>query len=162
MVLYGMVLVCWALWMRISCKTLEYMLLSHKSPVIYAVALFTEWIILSSGPVCCFVQVACLLVDDPVFNRLHWPRQAELRINAMVFRPYGRNTNTKLGNNARDEPANAAHRCIAGKNRVSLSCAEDRQFCEPSGSAILKRASMLMLQSIVCMYKFLPGPSVLA
>lgn len=76
------------------------------------------------------LQVACLLLDDPVTNRIHWPRQAELKINSMVYRPYGRNSNTKLGVNARDEPANAAHRCAAGTNRVQLTCVEDRPFCE--------------------------------
>lgn len=76
------------------------------------------------------LQVACLLLDDPVPNRIHWPRQAELKINSMVYRPYGRNANTKLGANARDEPANAAHRCAAGTNRVQLTCVEDRPFCE--------------------------------
>jgi len=76
------------------------------------------------------LQVACLLLDDAVPNRIHWPRQAELRINAMVYRPYGRNSNTKLGGNARDEPANAAHRCTVGRNRISLNCVEDRPFCE--------------------------------
>ena len=76
------------------------------------------------------LQVACLLLDDPVPNRIHWPRQAELKINSMVYRPYGRNSNTKLGVNARDEPANAAHRCTAGTNKVQLTCVEDRPFCE--------------------------------
>jgi hypothetical protein len=80
------------------------------------------------------LQVACLLLDDAVPNRIHWPRQAELRINAMVYRPYGRNSNTKLGGNARDEPANAAHRCTVGRNRISLNCVEDRPFCELSAS----------------------------
>lgn len=76
------------------------------------------------------LQVACLLLDDPVPNRIHWPRQAELKINSMVYRPYGRNQNTKLGGNARDEPASAAHRCAVGTNRVQLTCVEDRPFCE--------------------------------
>ena len=78
------------------------------------------------------LQVACLLLDDPVPNRIHWPRQAELKINSMVYRPYGRNAISKLGGNARDEPANAAHRCAAGTNRVQLTCTEDRPFCESS------------------------------
>ncbi|KAL3142516.1 hypothetical protein ABBQ38_002838 [Trebouxia sp. C0009 RCD-2024] len=75
------------------------------------------------------LHVACLLLDDPVSNRTHWPRQAELKINSMVYRPYGRNQNTKLGGNARDEPASAAHRCAVGTNRVQLTCVEDRAFC---------------------------------
>lgn len=84
------------------------------------------------------LQIACLLLDDPVPNRIHWPRLAELKINSMVYRPYGRNSNTKLGGNARDEPANAAHRCAAGTNRVQLTCVEDRPFCEyPSLQLVL-------------------------
>ena len=92
------------------------------------------------------LQVACLLLDDPVPNRIHWPRQAELKINSMVYRPYGRNTNTKLGANARDEPASAAHRCAAGTNRVQLSCVEDRPFCEyPS---LCPRSMCLVLRTV--------------
>ena len=86
------------------------------------------------------LQVACLLLDDAVPNRIHWPRQAELRINAMVYRPYGRNSNTKLGGNARDEPANAAHRCTVGRNRISLNCVEDRPFCETPASHSMRIA----------------------
>ena len=94
----------------------------------------------------CLLQVACLLLDDIVANRVHWPRQAELRINGMVYRPYGRNANTKLGTNARDEPANAAHRCSAGSNRVSLNCVEDRQFCESFVQ------NELVIVSVSCIY----------
>ena len=95
------------------------------------------------------LQVACLLLDDAVPNRVHWPRQAELRINAMVYRPYGRNSNTKLGGNARDEPANAAHRCTVGRNRVSLNCVEDRPFCELP--AALCSCGLLVLPAATCL-----------
>jgi hypothetical protein len=43
--------------------------------------------------------------------RIHWPRHADLRINNMVYRPYSRNSATKLGANARDEPASVAVMC---------------------------------------------------
>lgn len=48
----------------------------------------------------------CVQLGDPVPFRFHWPRAADLRANNMQYRPYGRNPNNKLGNNARDEPAN--------------------------------------------------------
>lgn len=48
---------------------------------------------------------------DSVPMRIHWPRHADLRINNMVYRPYSRNSATKLGANARDEPASVAVMC---------------------------------------------------
>ena len=56
-------------------------------------------------------QVACIMQGDSVPMRIHWPRHADLRINNMVYRPYSRNSATKLGANARDEPASVAVMC---------------------------------------------------
>lgn len=46
------------------------------------------------------------MLPDPVPTRMHWPRFADLRVNSMSYRPYGRQANVKIGGNIRDEPAN--------------------------------------------------------
>ncbi|KAK9817204.1 hypothetical protein WJX72_011055 [[Myrmecia] bisecta] len=74
------------------------------------------------------IQVACMLMDDVVPNRYHWPCNADLRINNMQYRPYGRHANTKLGPNGRDEPASIAVMCYAGRNRITLTCLDSRPF----------------------------------
>ena len=50
-------------------------------------------------------QVACLMLADPVPLRVHWPRNADLRMNNMMYKPYARGPNAKLGVNSRDDMA---------------------------------------------------------
>lgn len=52
------------------------------------------------------LQVHCLQLNDSVTNRFHWPLACTLSVNSIAYRVYGRNSGTKLGANARDEPAN--------------------------------------------------------
>lgn len=75
------------------------------------------------------VQAACVLLGDDVPARLHWPRHAELRVNNMQYRPYGRSGAMRLGANARDEPASIGTLCFHGRNALSLSAADNRPFC---------------------------------
>lgn len=56
-------------------------------------------------PNACATQVACLMLADPVALRVHWPRNADLRMNGMMYKPYGRGQNAKLGANSRDDMA---------------------------------------------------------
>ncbi len=49
--------------------------------------------------------MACLQLGDPVPLRMHWPRNADLRMNGMMYKPYGRSQNAKLGVNSRDDTA---------------------------------------------------------
>lgn len=74
-------------------------------------------------------QAACVLLGDDVPARLHWPRHAELRVNNMQYRPYGRSGAMRLGANARDEPASIGTLCFHGRNALSLSAADNRPFC---------------------------------
>ena len=70
-----------------------------------------------------------MLLGDDVPARLHWPRHAELRVNNMQYRPYGRSGAMRLGANARDEPASIGTLCFHGRNALSLSAADNRPFC---------------------------------
>ena len=71
----------------------------------------------------------CVQLGDSVPFRFHWPRAADLRVNAMAYRPYGRNPSSKLGHNARDEPAN-----VGACRRAGLALA--RSLSPESSSAI--------------------------
>ncbi|KAK9835201.1 hypothetical protein WJX81_005406 [Elliptochloris bilobata] len=75
------------------------------------------------------LQACSVLLGDSVSARLHWPRHAELRVNNMQYRPYGRSGSLKLGANARDEPASVGTLCFHGRNALSLSAADNRPFC---------------------------------
>lgn len=54
---------------------------------------------------CLCLQVACLMLGDSVPLRVHWPRNTDLRMNNMMYKPYGRSANAKLGANSRDDMA---------------------------------------------------------
>ena len=60
------------------------------------------------------------MLGDPVPHRIHWPKMADLRINSMQYRPYGRAATTKLGINARDEPASVGVMCSAVRRSLWL------------------------------------------
>jgi hypothetical protein len=45
------------------------------------------------------------MLGDSVPLRVHWPRNTDLRMNNMMYKPYGRSTNAKLGANSRDDMA---------------------------------------------------------
>jgi hypothetical protein len=74
-------------------------------------------------------QAACLLLGDAVGARVHWPRNADLRVNNMQYRPYGRQANAKLGGSARDEPASIGTLAFHGRNVLQLSAGDCRPFC---------------------------------
>lgn len=88
-----------------------------------------------SPPPCCSpaplppaLQVSCLQIDDSVAFRQHWPLQADLRINSNTYRVTARGGGTKLGANQRDEAASITNLVMPGRNKLQLSCADNRQF----------------------------------
>lgn len=70
------------------------------------------------------VHAACLLVEDEVPVRVHWPRNAVLRVNSVNYRVYSRSMTSKMGINQRDAPANISDMCLKGRNTFDLSCVE--------------------------------------
>jgi hypothetical protein len=63
------------------------------------------------------LQISCMLLDDKVPNRWHWPVCTDLKINNIPYRVYARSSNTKLGVNQRDEVANVGVLCCSGDGR---------------------------------------------
>eukprot|EP00898_Chlorokybus_atmophyticus_P007112 jgi/Chlat1/7401/Chrsp6S07487 len=76
----------------------------------------------------CELQVMCILLNDAVPFRLHWPTFANLRVNVMPVRVYTRGGQQQLGNNARDEPAKISAFVREGINRVALTAYDTRPF----------------------------------
>lgn len=71
------------------------------------------------------VTASCLLLDDPVPCRVHWPRNVTMRVNRYPYRVYGRSTTSKMGINQRDEAANIASLCLAGRNTLDIQAVEN-------------------------------------
>jgi len=71
------------------------------------------------------VIASCLLLEDTVPCRLHWPRNVTMRVNRYPYRVYGRSTTSKMGINQRDEAANIASLCLAGRNTLDIQAVEN-------------------------------------
>lgn len=59
-------------------------------------------------------QVACVLLNDSVPFRVHWPKNADLRVNNVRFNTGRRNIMHALGPNGRDEPVSIGSAATAG------------------------------------------------
>ncbi|KAK9826692.1 hypothetical protein WJX74_010222 [Apatococcus lobatus] len=78
------------------------------------------------------LQMVCLMMNDPVACRMHWPMHPVLQVNYTGFKPYPRNSNAKLGPAGRDEPLNLAGVCLnppSSRNVISLEAQDPRKFC---------------------------------
>jgi len=70
------------------------------------------------------VIASCLLLEDTVPCRLHWPRNVTMKVNRYPYRVYGRSTTLKMGINQRDEAANITTLCLAGRNTLDIQAVE--------------------------------------
>lgn len=71
------------------------------------------------------VAVGCILLEDEVPLRYHWPRNVNLRINSMNYRPYARHLTSKIGINQRDAPASIASLCFRGRNTIEMTAIDN-------------------------------------
>jgi hypothetical protein len=71
------------------------------------------------------IIASCLLLEDPVACRVHWPRNVTMRVNRYPYRAYGRSATSKMGINQRDEVANIASLCLAGRNTLDIQAVEN-------------------------------------
>lgn len=75
------------------------------------------------------IQVWCMLVNDKVQFRMHWPQHAELQVNGIPVRVVPRPSSQLLGNNGRDDGPVITSFCQEGQNKIFFSCADARPFC---------------------------------
>ena len=61
-----------------------------------------------------WLQVACVLLNDTVPFRVHWPKAADLRINSLRLQTGRRNVMHALGANGRDEAVNISASAVTG------------------------------------------------
>ncbi|EFJ20543.1 hypothetical protein SELMODRAFT_443873 [Selaginella moellendorffii] len=93
------------------------------------------------------LQVWCLLLNDKVPFRMHWPDCAELRVNGVVVRVTTRAAKQLLGANGRDDGPGITACTREGTNRISLSACDARPFC--MGVRIIRRLSVEQVMSLI-------------
>ena len=75
------------------------------------------------------LQMACVLLDDPVPARLHWPFLAALRVNGHPLPVMYRLAGNPMGKAGRDPPvAIPPNAVVAGTNRLTFTCQDTRPF----------------------------------
>ncbi|XP_074571337.1 E3 SUMO-protein ligase SIZ1-like isoform X2 [Curcuma longa] len=95
----------------------------------------------------CDLQVWCLLLNDKVPFRMHWPQFAELQVNGIAVRVVNRPGSQLLGINGRDDGPLINTFCKEGINKINLSWRDTRVFC--FGIRLVRRRSVHQVRSLV-------------
>ncbi|WOL01918.1 E3 SUMO-protein ligase [Canna indica] len=93
------------------------------------------------------LQVWCLLLNDKVPFRMHWPQYSELHVNGVSVRVVTRPGSQLLGANGRDDGPVISTCSMEGINKIVLSRCDARIFC--FGIRIAKRRSVPQVLSLV-------------
>jgi hypothetical protein len=93
------------------------------------------------------LQAWCLLLNDKVPFRMHWPQYSELRVNGMAVWVTNRQGPQLLGINGRDDGPGITALTSEGTNTISLSAYDARPFC--LGVRIICRRTVQQVLSLV-------------
>ncbi|KAL6597535.1 hypothetical protein ACP70R_046975 [Stipagrostis hirtigluma subsp. patula] len=93
------------------------------------------------------LQVWCILLNDKVPFRMHWPLYSDMQINGMHVRVVNRQPTQQLGANGRDDGPLLTAYLREGPNKIGLSKNDSRTFC--LGIRIAKRRSLEQVLSLV-------------
>ncbi|XP_052210921.1 E3 SUMO-protein ligase SIZ1-like isoform X2 [Diospyros lotus] len=93
------------------------------------------------------VQAWCMLLNDKVPFRMHWPPYAELKINGVPQRPINRPGTQLLGLNGRDDGFLIKTWTRDGINKISLTGCDSRIFC--FGVRIVKRRTIQQILNLI-------------
>lgn len=93
------------------------------------------------------LQVWCLLLNDKVPLRMHWPLHAELVVNGVLVRVVNRQGAQLLGVNGRDDGCLISAYVSEGINKISLSMCDARVFC--IGVRLAKRQTVEQVLSLI-------------
>jgi hypothetical protein len=76
------------------------------------------------------VQFGCILCDDEIQNRLHWPNKAICEVNFAQVRIMHRTPAHPLGKQGRDKPVDIRRHIQVGSNEVYFECEKEsnREF----------------------------------
>ncbi|XP_034604089.1 E3 SUMO-protein ligase SIZ2 isoform X1 [Setaria viridis] len=95
------------------------------------------------------IQVWCILLNDQVPFRMHWPLHSEMQVNGIHVRVVNRQPSQKLGANGRDDGPLLTDYLWEGLNKISLSRNDSRTFC--LGIRLAKRRSLEQVLNLVPM-----------
>ncbi|KAF7026594.1 hypothetical protein CFC21_038697 [Triticum aestivum] len=93
------------------------------------------------------IQVWCMLLNDKVQFRMHWPQNADLQVNGIQVRVVPRPSTQLLGINGRDDGPVITTFCREGQNKIVLSSDDARPFC--FGIRIAKRRTVDQVLNLV-------------
>ena len=75
------------------------------------------------------LQIACVMIDDPVVARLHWPFTASVRVNQAPLAVMYRQPGNALGKAGRDPVVEVPFALLSlGQNALFVSCNDKRAF----------------------------------
>ncbi|XP_071685770.1 E3 SUMO-protein ligase SIZ1-like [Rutidosis leptorrhynchoides] len=75
------------------------------------------------------VQAWCILLNDNVPFRMHWPQYPDLKVNGIPVKTIDRPVSKMLGANGRDDGPSISMYLVDGINKVSLCGSDARTFC---------------------------------
>ncbi|XP_062197553.1 E3 SUMO-protein ligase SIZ2-like isoform X2 [Phragmites australis] len=93
------------------------------------------------------LQVWCILLNDRVSFRMHWPLHSDMQINGNHVRVINRKPTHQLGANGRDDGPVLTDYLREGPNKIALSRNDSRTFC--LGIRIAKRRSLEQVLNLV-------------
>ncbi|CAL4886005.1 unnamed protein product [Urochloa decumbens] len=93
------------------------------------------------------IQVWCILLNDKVPFRMHWPLHSDMQVNGTHVRVVNRQPSQKLGANGRDDGPLLTDYLREGLNKIALSRNDSRTFC--LGIRIAKRRSLEQVLNLV-------------
>ncbi|XP_076903020.1 E3 SUMO-protein ligase SIZ1-like [Bidens hawaiensis] len=93
------------------------------------------------------IQAWCMLLNDKVSFRMHWPLYADLQVNGMPLRAINRPGSQLLGANGRDDGPVITLYIHEGSNRISLTGCDARVFC--LGVRIVRRRTVKQILDLI-------------
>ncbi|KAJ4786238.1 hypothetical protein LUZ62_037484 [Rhynchospora pubera] len=93
------------------------------------------------------LQVWCMLINDKVQFRMHWPQHAELQVNGISVRVIPRPGQQLLGINGRDDGPVITTLSREGHNKICLTRCDARTFC--FGIRIAKKKTVQQVLDLV-------------
>ncbi|CAM0874327.1 unnamed protein product [Alopecurus aequalis] len=93
------------------------------------------------------IQVWCILLNDKVPFRMHWPLHSDMQVNGIHVRVVHRQATQQLGANSRDDGFVLTQYLKEGPNKIFLSRSDSRAFC--LGVRIAKRRSLEEVLNLV-------------
>ncbi|GLU19024.1 hypothetical protein SLE2022_352940 [Rubroshorea leprosula] len=93
------------------------------------------------------VQAWCMLLNDKVSFRMHWPQYTELQVNGVAIRAIFRPGSQQLGANGRDDGPIITPFTKDGINKITLTGCDARVFC--LGVRLVERRTLQQILDMI-------------